>query len=155
MFFDAHYPEPRPRCNDLFKVVGVAMACLAWLGVAGCADRRATVVPVSGQVLLDGKPLTLGSIFVIPKQGRAASGKIDSDGRFTLTTYKQYDGCILGAHAVEVIAQKTLPDKAGGEEGSFEWIAPARYAQSDTSGLTVAIAGPTDSLLVELFSKPR
>ncbi|NLE38063.1 MAG: sulfatase, partial [Pirellulaceae bacterium] len=47
---------------------------------------RTTVVPVSGQVSIDGKPLPHGCVRFLPEHGRPASAEIQSDGRYTLTT---------------------------------------------------------------------
>jgi len=135
--------------------VVAAAAIVGLLGtLAGCGDGRLDVVPASGKVLLDGQPLTTGAIFVIPEQGRAASGTIGPDGRFTLTTYEEGDGCIPGTHPVQVVAQRTIGDSQS-EDGYVEWIAPQRYAHAQTSGLSVTISEPTDSLVIELSSQPQ
>lgn len=109
----------------------------------GC-DSGPRVVPVSGTVLIDGKPLTHGVVQVIPDGGRAAVGDIQSDGRFTLTTFKSNDGCILGEHRVAIIAHETLG------AGSQRWHAPKKYIDPTTSELTAAITGPTNDLTLSL-----
>jgi hypothetical protein len=101
-------------------------------------------VPVSGQVLVDGKPLTHGFIQLMPKGARASSGKIGPDGRFTLSCFEDGDGAVEGAHVVTVAAFEEMGPKAQ------RWHAPKRYADPATSGLTQTIDGPTDSLKVEL-----
>ena len=78
------------------------------LALAGCGKGRTPCVLVSGQVLLDGKPLPTGFIRVIPAKGRMAAGALDGEGRFRLTTFNDGDGCIRGTHAVEVIAKERL-----------------------------------------------
>ncbi len=45
--------------------------------LSGC-DRKPSRVPVSGQALLDGKPLGYGQIVFIPVGGRQSTGEIDS-----------------------------------------------------------------------------
>jgi hypothetical protein len=101
-------------------------------------------VPVSGQVLIDGKPLSFGAIRVIPEGARPAVGKIGPDGRFVLTTFDEGDGTVTGQHRVAVVAaEQTSPT-------TQRWHAPKRYAQPTTSGKTVTIDGPTDSLTIEL-----
>jgi len=42
----------------------------------GCSDGRPDRVPVSGQVLIDGKPLTCGGVTFIPDGHRASHGTI-------------------------------------------------------------------------------
>jgi hypothetical protein len=99
---------------------------------------------VSGQVLIDGKPLEFGFVQVIPEGDRAAQGDIGPDGRFQLTTYETGDGCVPGKHKVRVVAkEETGPH-------SRRWHAPKDYMNPDKSGLTVDITEATDSLVIEL-----
>jgi hypothetical protein len=114
--------------------------------LAGCGDGRPARVPVSGQVLLDGKPVPMGFIRVVPENGRAAAGTLDANGRFRLTTYDEGDGCILGTHGVEVLAKQRL------SATQIRLLVPKRYFDVATSGLTVTIDKETDSLKVELVS---
>ncbi len=110
----------------------------------GSCNQRPTVVPVSGQVLIDGQPLTSGFVRVIPQDARSASGEIDSQGRFQLTTFEPRDGCVPGKHPVEIISRDVIsPTK-------IRWLTPKKYCQATTSELTVNIDGPTDSLRIEL-----
>jgi hypothetical protein len=111
-----------------------------WL--TGCSDRPRRV-PVSGQVLVDGQPVTAGFVRIIPTDARPAWGTIGADGRFTLTTFEDNDGCVPGTHKVTVSAfQQT--------GSSLRWLAPKRYCEPGTSDLSAKIEGPTDSLKIEL-----
>lgn len=110
----------------------------------GCGDGRPRRVPVSGRVIIDGKPLVSGFIRVVPDDARPSTGEIDSDGRFRLTTFDQLDGCVAGTHRVEVVAFDTISPTA------LRWLAPPKYRDSSSSGLTVTIDGPTDSLAIDL-----
>lgn len=120
----------------------LAAACA--VALAGCGDRGPKLVPAAGIVLIDGKPLTHGVVQVVPAGGRAASGKIGPDGRFTLTTFRDNDGCYVGTHPVAVVANESI------DGTSQRWHAPKKYVSADASGLTVTITGPTDDLKVEL-----
>jgi hypothetical protein len=123
-------------------IVGVLIAL--GLGVfAGC-DNRPQRVPVSGTVLIDGKPLTRGFVQVVPADARASSGEIGPDGRFTLTCYDEQDGCVLGTHPVAVIASEAMGSNA------VKWHAPKKYQDTTTSGLTVEITEPTESLVINI-----
>ena len=123
--------------------------CL-WLAVAGTTtvltgcDTGPRLVPVSGKVLIDGQPLTYGFIQVMPENERVATGTIGQDGTFTLSTYEDNDGAVLGKHKAAVIAVEAL------NAGSQKWHAPKMYTDAQTSGLTVDITGPTDALVLEL-----
>ncbi|WP_439628394.1 hypothetical protein [Gemmata sp.] len=110
---------------------------------AGC-ESGPKVVPVSGTVLIDGQPLTRGSVQVMPTGYRAAAGTIGPDGRFTLTTTDDGDGCLTGTHAVRVVGNENVGPS------DIRWLAPKKYASPDDSGLTVTITGPTKDLKIEL-----
>ena len=125
---------------------GFALLLALLLVLSGCSGRPQRV-PVSGKVLLDGKPVTGGTIRVVPRDNRRAEGRIDAQGRFTLTTFDESDGCVKGTHAVEVLGAEKLPN------GQVRWLVPLKYQQISTSGLTVDITGPTDRLLIELKSE--
>lgn len=119
-------------------------AAVALLLLAGCGDGRPRIVPTSGVVLMDGKPLTghIGFVRVVPAGARPATGRIDpADGRFTLTTYETNDGCVEGTHPTAVIVNTTVGNR-------LIWIAPERYGDDKTSGLTVDVKG--DKASVEL-----
>jgi len=133
------------------KRLGTPSGCLLFvllataLGLtAGCGDGRPQRVPVAGTVTVDGKPLTAGFIRVVPDDARPATGKIDADGRFRLTTFDERDGCVTGTHRVEVIAFDTI------SPSTIRWLVPPKYRDTSTSGLTVTVDGPIDSLAIEL-----
>lgn len=121
----------------------VSILFAAALSAAGC-DSGPKVVPVSGTVLIDGQPLTKGSVQVMPEGSRAAAGAIGPDGRFTLTTTDDGDGCLTGTHAARVIGNENVGPT------NTRWLAPKKYASPDDSGLTVTITGPTTDLKIEL-----
>lgn len=121
------------------RFVAVALVLLA-----GCGDGRPRIVPTTGVVLMNGKPLTghIGFVRVVPAGARPATGRIDpANGRFTLTTYETDDGCIEGTHPTAVIVNTTVGNR-------LIWITPERYGDDKTSGLTVDVKG--DKADVEL-----
>ncbi|MBN1912217.1 MAG: hypothetical protein JW818_21025 [Pirellulales bacterium] len=124
-----------------------ALAVVAFLGLiltTGCGDDRPKTVPVSGQVLIDGKPLTCGAIRILPQGARPATAKIGPDGRFTFKTFEDGDGVVLGTHQVIVFGTDDLGSPTA------KWYAPKKYADPATSGLTVTITEQTDSLPINL-----
>jgi hypothetical protein len=112
--------------------------------IAGCGDGRPTRVPVSGQVLIDGKPLSRGRIFFASAVGRPSQGRLDQEGRFRLSCYEENDGALLGTHRVTIIAAEPLsPTKT-------RWLAPKKLTDERTSGLTQEITGPTENLMINI-----
>jgi hypothetical protein len=123
---------------------GLAAVSTCVLATVGCSDGRPERVPVSGTVLIDGKPLTKGSIMVIPSGQRPAGGSIGPDGRFMLSCYEINDGVVPGTHAVTVQATEHISER------ETRWLTPKKYGDAKASGLTVTIDGPTDDLKIEL-----
>jgi hypothetical protein len=121
-----------------------AIVAAAVLPCLGCSDGRAERVPVSGQVLIDGKPLTFGYVRFVPIGSRPSGGYLDEQGRFTLGCFDKDDGAIPGDHQVEINAGESI--------SSTErfWHAPKKYRSYRTSGLTRTITEPTDSVVVNL-----
>jgi len=129
----------------LYRRWECALIMAAVLAV-GCGDGRPRIVPATGQVLMNGKPLTghVGFVRVVPAGARAATGRIDpADGRFTLTTYEADDGCVEGTHPAAVIVNTTVGSQ-------LIWIAPERYGDDATSGLTVEVKGDKAELEIRL-----
>jgi hypothetical protein len=121
-----------------------ALYGLAWLSfLAGCNGGRPGMVPVSGQVTIDGKPLTLGQIMVYPEGHRASIGKLDEQGRFTLSCFEPGDGVPIGQHIATVTAVESMGEHAN------RWHAPKKYANKAT-GVWLTIDGPTDDLQVKI-----
>jgi len=120
----------------------VALGALA--ATTGCGDGRPARVPVSGRVLIDGKPLTHGYVRFAPADSRASTGQLDANGRFALTCFDPGDGAVIGLHKVSVMAQEPI-----GQE-TIKWHAPKMYADPELSKLTQEITGPTDSIVINL-----
>jgi hypothetical protein len=82
--------------------LGFALLALVW---SGC-DSHPPTGKVSGKVTLNGQPVSGGSVTFAPiakpgtQGGRPAIGPIQPDGTYTLTTYAQGDGAVIGRHRV-------------------------------------------------------
>jgi uncharacterized GH25 family protein len=94
------------NCRPYFVFV-----CLLFIfnGCGGSNEYETT--PVSGVVTCQGKPVANATVNFTPvpdesraagQRGRVALGLTDKDGRFTLTTYQDGDGAIVGKHVVTV-----------------------------------------------------
>ncbi len=112
----------------------------------GCSDANlpkalppVTTHPVKGKVLLsDGKPLTEGTISFMPKSetGRVATGTIQSDGSFALTTEGSGEGAAEGEYKVKI---STTLSKPTGKKGISLVAVPPRYQDEDSSGLIINV----------------
>lgn len=104
-------------------------ACLLLLLplLAGCSRQEYEVVPVSGRVTVDGKPVPdVGIVFVPLAKGRdkpnigpGSLGRTDTDGRFTLQTVDGDKGAVPTEH---VVRMALAPNQ--GDLDSPEGLAP-------------------------------
>jgi hypothetical protein len=116
--------------------------CASWLlAMSGCgsASHELETSPVNGRVTLDGQPLPSGYVFVLPERGRMAKGAIQSNGTFTLGTYRSDDGAQVGRHGVIVTEVPGDERTAAGAREKVRVSVPRRYANASTSGLVVDV----------------
>jgi hypothetical protein len=133
-------------CSSIFEPwrprLPVAALCLgAVLSSAGCGGPR--LVPVSGSVQMEGKPVVGASVLFCPAdKGPTACASTDSAGRFQLETASK-PGAMPGRYRVAVIKKQVLGlDKFGrvGPSGvHVNWHVPEKYGSFDTSGLRVVV----------------
>lgn len=133
----------RTRMNKSWSW-GLVCLVVVFVTLPGCGDGRPKRVPVSGTVLIDGKPLAHGFVRFHPQGGRPATSELDDQGHFILTCFEKNDGVTPGNHPVSVTAFEAVGSK------SMRWHAPKKYMSPKTSGLTQNIEGPTDSVKIEL-----
>jgi hypothetical protein len=118
--------------------------------LCGC-NENAVRVPVSGQVTIDGKPLSSGSIRFVPENGRPVSSPIDDSGRFQLKSdavgQQPVAGVMPGLYRVAVTSNEIVAEEKA------VWNTPRKYADFRTSGLEVVIDRPVDELKIELTSE--
>lgn len=133
--------------------------CAALLSIAGgmgCDSEASNAAPkvekhpVSGKVTLaDGKPLTKGRIVLVPQSegAAAASGEIGPDGAFQLSSVTAGDGAAAGTYRAWIDW-----DQAGsiGKGGKLDLPFPKKFANEDTSKLTVTIDANTADLPITL-----
>jgi hypothetical protein len=115
--------------------------------IAGCGRpaHQLETAPVHGKVTLDGKPLPSGYVVVPTARGRMASGKLQPDGNFVMTTYDEGDGVQVGTHPV--IVNELPPDEFSPVPAHERVPIPTRYTSAGTSGLTVEVKRDEDNFL--------
>ncbi len=135
-----------------------AVAILLCAGCGGVVDRP-QLAPVSGVVMMDGKPLADVNVtfyFDGEQAPRPAVGTTDESGKFRLTTFDTNDGAIVGTHIVTVTKIEKKADAANMEIGGDAYTAamnaaanpnapppkqllPSKFATKDTSPLRVTV----------------
>jgi hypothetical protein len=78
-------------------------------GIVGCGPRTLSqkqTYPVTGKVIMNGKPVAFAIVHLTPKEGKGAeaTGYTGADGTFQLRTYSNndMDGAAPGEYDVEV-----------------------------------------------------
>lgn len=138
----------RVSVTSLFLAVSmVLLLCI----FSGCGHRSnlPPLVPVSGKVTLDGKPIDANlrmQIQFIPDSsagthGPTGGGGVAADGSYEIVTAGQ-TGAIVGTHTVRIIAKPSLPGLK-------------RLENPKTSDLKVEVlADQKDPIDLELVSAP-
>lgn len=129
-----------PSINKAYRVYGVLCLTVSATVINGCGPAP-DVVPVSGQVLIDGQPLAHGTVRLIPVGHRASVGELSPDGRFTLSCFELGDGAYRGRHKVAIKGIQVV------NESTVKWHAPKKYADVETSALEIEITDPRDDLV--------
>lgn len=143
------------------RALFVLMSVIAF-SLAGCGSGSNPPVPVSGKVVLEGKPVEGAVVTFHSKDpgGRSASGRTGSDGTFKLTTVKTDDGAPPGDYVITIAKQESkvpggnapvdiskgdygaaygqMMGAAGGGNMSkiMKDVLPAKYANAADSGLS-------------------
>jgi hypothetical protein len=101
------------KAHWLFVIV-----CASALGCGG--SDAAKIVPVSGVVTLNGKPLAGATVAFSPvakegdvNAGDGSVGKTNADGEYTLTTSRSAPGAQVGKHRVRI---SVLSQQSGGSD---------------------------------------
>ncbi len=133
-----------------------ASLLVAATAIAGCR-KGPTMVPVSGKVIYNGKPVQFGCVTFQPPSGQPAQGDIKNDGTFQLSTYKLNDGAVVGRHQVRIAcyeSQKPGVPKSPGEQSLGKLLIPAKYTYFDQSGFTADVSADGNEPFVFTLTGP-
>lgn len=139
------------RGMKTWRYIRYASGLLALSAVAiGCNRQTGIVtIPIRGEVVYKGQLLATGLVVYLPTGGgaaRQASGKIEADGKFVLTTFKAGDGVVPGEYSIVVYpydspagATRTREQMEAAAQSGAEkpkHIIPEKYSDPTASGLT-------------------
>ncbi len=126
-----------------------------WLAVAtatltGCGRSGNELAPIGGKVAYRGKPLTFGSVMFLPKSGPPATGAIQSDGTFSMTTRGLGEGASVGKNRVRVVCFESQDPSSSmyGSEVLGRPLIPKKYSSWETSGVEVEVRSGVNELVV-------
>ncbi len=119
---------------------------LLWGLASGCGSAggvtQTVLIPVKGKVVYKGMPMTRGVVTFEPDDyGRPASGRIEPDGSFTLSTHQAGDGVVPGHHRVTVTET--------GVKSPRDQLAK-KWASAAASGLTADVDADHNEFTLEL-----
>jgi hypothetical protein len=137
----------------LMQRIWIATALFVVVINSGCSGPNAA--SVSGNVTLEGQPLTTGMVSFYPEGGNGApaNGQIDSSGNYSLSTGTD-SGLAPGKYIAIVVATKDPPqpyDKTGAEIPPIP-ITPAKYGSTTTSDLRVEVKAGKNAVPLPLQS---
>jgi len=100
------------------------------------------LIPVKGKVTYKGQPVTKGVIQFEPDgYGRPATGQLQSDGTFELSTLKPGDGVVAGEHRISIIEL----DKSLAKDRALK-----KYGSPNTSRLTAEVSSEKTEFAFDL-----
>lgn len=126
--------------------------------LAGCGTDHPEVARVRGKVTLNGVPFTAGGTVYFEPQGtgKRASGRIQSDGSYELSTYSAGDGAVVGAGKVAVMPPVAVTDELTESQPLQTSTSPIprRYRSMASSELTCEVkAGVLNEFPIKMQSK--
>jgi hypothetical protein len=126
-------------------LLALVAGCVSLVGCGGSGSLPSLqVYEVKGKVLLaDGKPLTGGWVYFVPKDGLAVtpSAQIDPDGTFSVVTGGSGNGAPAGDYKVRIEAPQFQRDPKT-KKGIFAF----KYTDEDSSGIQVTVKPEVNQL---------
>ena len=135
--------------NVVVTAIRAAWACVILICV-GCAKEehsdRVTVYPVSGKVLVAGKPAAGAEVILygatpelLGPGSVSPSGTVDESGNFELGSYGPNDGAPSGTFNVVVVWHEPLPEGVSRERYSPKDRLRGRYSDPQKSSLVAEV----------------
>src|SRR5262245_48066706 len=152
---------PTTSQSPLALLMTSASVALMALGCGGDPSMPKTA-KVSGKVTYNGKPVFPGSVTFTPAGGdkmatQSATGQLNEDGTFTLTTFNTGDGAVIGQHTATIEARGDInamnQPKA---DGTIAYVLPKplipeKYTKLDRSPLKYTVEdGKSNHFEIEL-----
>lgn len=117
----------------------------------GCGSSESHTAIVRGKITAGGKPVPNGSILFIPASGTAASGEIQPDGTYTLTTFKEGDGAVPGKFQVIVVAMEDDSNALPEDRKLFPTtLVPIKYTSIATTDLKAVVEDKENTINFDL-----
>jgi hypothetical protein len=166
--------------HHTFNVVGKLTLLFAAMAFTftGCGYRRPAQVKTTGTVTLDGEPVANAALMFIPDSGRPASGNTNTNGDFQVSSFGGNDGLPAGNYRVTATklilkdkyqerydrqVERAAAEAEPGEEpeevdiefgeNAYANELPKKYAELDTTDITMIITKQQEPLVISLTSE--
>ncbi len=139
--------------RQLVNCGSLVLAVSMWLGCGSNQAENASWparYPVTGTVTYQGNPVEGADVtFMSTDKNSTGTGKTDSAGKFSMTTYTQNDGVVSGSHMVTIrrvdVVDNTPKDvdlSAGGKAVPpvITWVVPEKFSVAGKSGLSADVS---------------
>jgi hypothetical protein len=130
-----------------------ALGPIVLAALLGCGDGNPRTYPIPGRVTYDdGSPVPGATvIFQTTVDGKnvIARGRVESDGSFRLTTFRDNDGVVAGEHQI-ALSPLPMPDSGKPTRPAVASL----YGDTTTSGLKATVAPDTKSLDLQIRRDP-
>jgi hypothetical protein len=138
--------------RSYWKTVVLALSFMAVVGCGGAYDAS-----VSGNVTLDGSPVTTGAVAFIPATpGPLAYAQVDSSGHYEVFTGKEA-GLPPGAYGVTVVSREppaTERSDLGGPPKPGKALTPLWYSMEQQTPLKFQVEPGHNDIDLQLTSTP-
>jgi hypothetical protein len=126
-----------------------SLLAVAILVVVGCGGKdvgdRPTTMAAGGTVTYKGAPVEGASVTFSPEGGgKAAVGKTDAQGAFTLMTFEPGDGAVAGKYTIIITKRTEQPEEENENSEApaappVKDLLPTKYGNPNTSKLTAEV----------------
>ena len=150
--------------NSTVRLMAGIFSVALLIGLAGCSGGQPTA-KVSGKVTHDGQGVTGGLVTFAPvasgsgamSAGKGATGQVQADGTYVLSTEKPGDGAVIGRHKVTYLAAAApAPAASGSEPGKHdETPAPSPLQGLIPKEPEVEVKAGENTINIELVRDPR
>jgi len=130
------------RCIGWMLSICLALAVIT-LGCSGRGSKPPTV-KLHGKVSYQGQPVSQGTVTFQPTKPaegypfRPATGVLNTDGTYELSTFDKGDGAIPGEYQVMIVSLTSGPTPETPNAPEV-WAVPKKYGNSVQSPLKVAV----------------
>ncbi len=125
------------RTRQTASLLALALLMASGVGCGPSNPDQPDTLPVGGKVTYKGKPVPKGTITFQSDGGRMATGEIQEDGTYSLTTARPGDGAVAGHHRVSIVANEGDPTLMPSSPGYVrpKNLVPVKYNQPEQSGI--------------------